>query len=345
MMAAYASVPAGAGPNGPEEKDVGRGMGIGGDTGSVVDPIFDGEEPPERATKRATLLFQFFLFPLLIVVASVGVFLFFGTIGGSDRSPDEYLKGVIAGGENEAKQDAQQLAAQIATERDRVRTKKIELKEAFYASQEFRTRLGKAFEDSFSSEHTLDRKRFLALALGAVGDPGAVPTLVAHLKKQGGADEDLDLRIAIAAALGNLEREEAVPSLAGLATDADEHVANVAVVGLAAVKNDASTAALRVALHDARFEVRVNAAAALARRGVADGLDDLEKTLDPKALKELGIGAEARQAALANAIRGVHALKADRLRPKVAALENDRDEAIRRLVRDVLDAWPVPPNK
>ena len=106
---------AGAGPSGPDRGTVdGQGAPAGGD------PIFQGEERVDRTTRRATLLFQFFLFPLLIVIASVGVFLLFGAIGGGERNPQELLDAVISGGENVQKQAVQDLAVRLVEERRKV---------------------------------------------------------------------------------------------------------------------------------------------------------------------------------------------------------------------------------
>jgi HEAT repeat protein len=349
MMAVNAAPPpAGAGPTGPE-----GGPADGPDHGSVnhgagdaseLDPIFQGEETVDRPTKRATLLFQFFLFPLLIVVAAVGVFLFFGLIGGTKRTAREYLDEVMQGGENVQKQAAQQLAV-LLKEARREETEAIAAKKdyvPFYADPRFRTDLLRAFEDSFP-DRSLDRKRFLALAMGSVGDPAYVAPLTNRLASKDGTPAEDELRVAIAAALANLERPEAVPALARLSKDADVSVANVAVVGLAPVRTDASTAALRAALADERFEVKVNAAAALARRGIDDGVAEIEKTLDPAALPGLGIrSVDAQRAALVNAMRAVHALKVERLKPKVEALKEHGDDVVRRLARDVLDRWNDP---
>jgi hypothetical protein len=306
-----------------------------------LDPIFQGQEPVERPTKRATLLFQFFLFPLLIVVAAVGVFLFFGLIGGSKRTAREYLDEVMQGGENVQKQAAQQLAVLMKEARQELKEANAAKREfvPFYVDPRFRADLLRAFEDSFP-DRSLDRKRFLALAMGSVGHPAYVAPLAARLSGKDGVAAEAELRLAIAGGLANLEVEEAVPVLARLSKDEDVDVANVAVVGLAPLRTDASTAALRAALGDARFEVKANAAAALARRGIDSGLDVIEKTLDPDALGALGIVSEdARRAALVNALRAVHALRVERLKPKVEALREHGDPTVRRLARDVLDGW------
>lgn len=352
----------GAGPTGPEGGSVGTGGGTsagpGGDgattddgateavgstgaaSGSGDDPIFQGSEPVDRTTRRSALLFQFFLFPLLIVLASVGVFLFFGAIGGAEKSPKEFLVDIQTGGTNVQKQAAQQLAERLRRERADVEAGKV--KTPFYADPGFRAELVRAFEGAFP-DGTDDRKRFLALALGAVGDVAFVTPLVKHLRTAGGTDEHPDLRFAIAYALGDLRAPEAVPPLADLTKDTDTPIANIAVFGLGGTPGEASTKALLGAMSDARFEVRVNAAAFLARRGQDVGLGELEKTLDPAAHEGLGIPKSARQAALVSAIRGVSSLGIDRLKPRIEALAaGDSDAYVQRAAREALDAWGKP---
>ncbi len=347
MMAVNAPPNApGAGPTGPEGGSVtggsegGTGSGAPAALPGADDPLFQGSEPVDRASRRSTLLFQFFLFPLLIVLASVGVFLFFGAIGGAEKSPKEFLVDLQTGGTNVQKQAAQQLAERLRRERADVESGRV--KDPFYADPAFKTELVRAFEGAFP-DGTLDRQRFLALALGAVGDETFAPTLSKHLRTSSGSDEHPDLRFAIAYALGDLRAPEAVPVLADLTKDADTPIANVAVFGLGGTPGEASTKALLSAMSDARFEVRVNAAAFLARRGQDVGLAELEKTLDPAGHEALGLPKSARQAALVSAIRGVSALGTHRLKPRIEALASgDPDPDVQRAAREALDQWGKP---
>jgi HEAT repeat protein len=342
MMAVNAAPPpAGAGPTGPDGGPAGGGPDRGEADGAfAVDPIFQGQEPAERPTKRATLLFQFFLFPLLIVVAAVGVFLFFGLIGGTKQTAQEYLDEVMQGGENVQKQAAHQLAVMIGKERSQELQALAAGKEfvPFYAAPDFRSKLLRAFEDSFP-DRTDERKAFLAAAMGAVGDPAYVEPLSKRLKTAKGEEEAELVRSSIARALADLRVPEATGALAELSRDRDTVVANVAVQGLSRLPHEAATAALRAAASDTRLDVRLNAAAALALRGDASGLPELERTLDSAGEGHTLGPADSRQAAVANAIRGVAALRVERLKPKVEAFAKDGDPAIRSLVRDVLERW------
>ena len=314
-----------------------------GDVGSAreggIDPIFQGEERDDRPVKKATLLVQFFFFPLLIASVLVGVLVLANLLsGGSDREAREYLQDLSSGGENVQKQAAHQLAVLIAEERRKEREGKIGKGGPFYREPGFRDGLLSAFEASFP-DRSPERQIFLATALGAVGDPSYAEPLAKRLGTVDGPASD-DLRRAITGALANLEDPKAVPFLTPLARDSDEMVADIAIVGLAAVHSDASIAALREALGDPRIRVRLHAAAALARFGVDAGLAELERTLDPKEIEALGFRTQdERRAALLNAIRGVRALHVDRAKPKVQALTQDTDDVVRKVARDAIEKW------
>src|SRR5262245_30554117 len=106
MATSAAPSPSGAGPTGPEGErvreardrdDAATGPQAGAPpprepeipSVSEPDPLFQGEEKEEAPTKRATLLFQFFIVPLAIVVLLVAPLALFGGLFGSERTPAE----------------------------------------------------------------------------------------------------------------------------------------------------------------------------------------------------------------------------------------------------------------
>lgn len=345
--------PSGAGPTGPEDVVVNAdGVGVPG----ADDPIFDGKETEAQPTRRSTLLFQFFLFPLLIVVASVGVFLFFGAIGGSQKSAREYLADVRGGGENVQKQAAQQLATILQRERARVDAGEIKLADAEYSSAAFRRDLEDTFEDSFKGR-TAERQAFLASAMGLVGDPAFLPALERHVSPT----TTPEVRRAVARAISLLETRDITSVLILLLKDADEPVRNQAVEGLsrARARSAEATEALKVALTDESEYVRVNAAAALALAGDASGVDLVARLLDPAYADEVaarriaGFSVEdrdldpsaiaaMRQLTLANGLKAALALRAEALKPRVEALLRHPAKPVRDLAQQVLDRWGSP---
>lgn len=350
MAGNSASTPPGAGPTGPE----GGPVRLTPDN----DPIFDGLEAVDQPTRRSTLLFQFFIFPLLIVVASVGVFLFFGAIGGSQKSAKEFLAEVRSGGENVQKQAAQQLATILQRERERVDAKEIPLEKAEYADPGFRNDLVAAFEDSFEGR-TSERQAFLASAMGLVGDPAYLTPLVKRSKPP----TSPEIRRAVVRAIALLDTDDRFPVLVTLLKDDDEPVRNQAVEGLTRARARtpsilaATVEGLKGALHDDSEYVRVNAAAALALAGDASGIELVGKLLDPAYADEVskrpisGFTADEadataiaamRQYTLAIGMKAALALRADSLKPKVEALLKHSDKPVRDIAQQVLDRWGSP---
>ena len=58
-----------------------------GATGKADDPLFQRTKPAPETKRSTVLVWQFFLLPLLIVVAALAVFLLFGAFAGSESSP------------------------------------------------------------------------------------------------------------------------------------------------------------------------------------------------------------------------------------------------------------------
>lgn len=342
---------AGAGPSGPDRGAVGGPGGPGDGTGAS-DPIFQGEERVDRTTRRATLLFQFFLFPLLIVIASVGVFLLFGAIGGGERNPQELLDAVISGGENVQKQAVQDLAVRLVEERRKVDQGKLKAGEAFYASTAFQARLLQAYEGAVGEKRGPEREQVLAVCLGAVGSPSFVPALTGGLS----LTRDPAVRRASAMALSAIPGDASVEPLITALKDPDDAVRSFAIQGLSQRKGTSVLVALRAALDDGNALVRMNAASALAHLKDPAGKALIASLLDPawvdanvvKAASGTGgndpdLRRSARVNALSNGLRGAWALRADDLKPLVEALARDADTEVAALARQVLDQWGSPP--
>ncbi len=337
-------------------------MAAGGDPSGGVsssDPIFSGEETREQPTRRSTLLFQFFIFPLLIVVASVGVFLFFGAIGGSQKSIREYLADVRSGGENVQKQSAQQLATILQAERAKVDAapeseKAAALAKAEYADATFRRDLETTFSESFDGK-TSDRQAFLASAMGLVGDPAYLTALSLHVHPP----TPPAIRRAVARAIALLDTSASTPVLISLLKDDDEPVRNQAVEGLsrARARTPDTIVALRGALGDSSEYVRVTAAVALALAKDASGIDLVGKLLDPAFADEMARraipgfttdepNAEAivatRNFALASGMKAALVLRDPTLKPKVERLLSHPDSTVKAIAQQVLDRWSSP---
>jgi len=346
---------------------VGSASDGGSATARPVDPIFQGVEQVERASPKATLLFQFFLFPLLIVIASVGVFLLFGAIGGSDRTPAEYLDDVVSGGANVQKQSVQQLAIALAEERRRVDRGEIPAERAFFAEPRFKEQLLRAFEASLKDDKSPARQRALAICVGSLGDPKTVGVLERHLTKT----TRRSVRCAIVSALGEIPGEAPVDALLGAMKDPDDSVRNFAVEGLSRAGRrsaPAVKAALSAALRDESSMVAISAAAALALDGDDSGRALVAPLLDPEWVRKNVVDAKSGHStdeddetddsdeaivalrrsaeldALSSGIRSAFALRDEELKPKVKALSTDLrvERVIREMATAAIERWESP---
>ncbi|HEX9203697.1 MAG TPA: HEAT repeat domain-containing protein, partial [Vicinamibacteria bacterium] len=146
-------------------------------------------------------------------------------------------------------------------------------------------------------------------ALGTIGDPAALPELVARAH-----DEDAGLRKTAVHALGGFSGEEA-------------------------------HAALLAGLGDATEDVRWNAALALARRGEAAAGPVLVQMIDRPHLEAVpGLTAEQREQVILEAVAAAASLPSPELREALARLrEGDSSLKVREAARKALEAAPAEP--
>src|ERR1041385_1529542 len=110
-----------------------------------------------------TLLFQFVIFPLGIVVIAVGVFLLFGKLAGEQRSIPDYLNEIRSGSAHERWQAAYQLSKSLKRGEAK-RYPDLEEKVAAIYRQ---------------AKHDDPRvRRYLSMVLGSLGDRRATPLLL-----------------------------------------------------------------------------------------------------------------------------------------------------------------------
>lgn len=331
---------------------------------AASDPIFHRPEPEPPARRRTLLLWQYFLFPLLIVVVALGIFLVFGLLGRDDDTPQGLLSTVLEGGENRQQQASQQLAIHIATERARADAAReagqLPDPAPFYAAPEFIAGLRRAFALAIEEESD-ERQEALARALGRAEVAAAIPDLLAVAL--GGLPEGVaagkpspssEVRRSAAVGLLHFESRPAEEAYTRLATESDDpEIRTMGLNGLAllglARHGGAARDGPRVreillgALDHAHGGVRVNAAWALAMRGNAAGRHLVEQSLTREGLRELNVTEPKFQvAALANGITAAAALRDESLKPLVARLAMDAhesDDQVRRLAREALARW------
>jgi len=231
-----------------------------------------GETAPERHG-APYLVLQFLVFPLAMVAVAVGIFVLFGLITSEGKGPGDYLDLIRTGSSNRRWQAAYELSKVIQQGED------PELEDPALVN-----RMVAAFEDAEDDDPRV--RRYLALALGRLGRPEAVPALLQYVEasRVGGGDPDSETQIYAVWSLGAIEDPAAIPELVALAGDDDPGLRKTAVHALGVFDAAEATEALHVALGDPVEDVRWNAAAALARHGDVAAVPVVEQMLDRELL-------------------------------------------------------------
>ncbi len=214
---------------------------------------------PKESPK--SLLFQFVLFPLGIVVVAVAIFLLFGRLANDEHSIPDYLSEIRSGSAHERWQAAYQLSKSL---------KRGEGKR--YPNLE-----GQVAALYAGSKHDDPRiRRYLSMVLGTLGDRRATPLLLDGL-----SDRDTDNRLYALMALGELRDPAATPAVAAAAAvDGEKDIRKAAFYALGAIGDPRAVPILVKGLDDESPDVRWNAAVALSRFGDARALPRLREMLD-----------------------------------------------------------------
>lgn len=290
-----------------------------------------GEEGPAALPERQSfpfLLLQFFIFPLAIVAACVAVFVIFGLIASEGKGAREYLTEVRTGGAHRRWQAAFELSKVLQARKDPALN-----------DPEFALELIRTFEESASDDPRV--RRYLALALGRMGDRRAVPALLRAIAESGSPGErppDSEAQIYVIWALGAIGDPAAVPPLARLAGGEDAGVRKAAVHALGALRTEEAKAALLRSLEDAAEDVRWNAALALARLDDPAAAPVLLQMMDRKHLASVeGLTPEQREEAILQAVAAAPSLPDPTLRAVLLGLrDGDPNLKVREAARKAL---------
>jgi HEAT repeat protein len=252
------------------------------------------EEPPDSRpgsldVSFGVTLIQFLLIPALVVIACVSLFFFFGWLVAEERSSLDHLRDIKTGSATKRWQAAFELAKQLnnlerQSEREDFEQLVPEMIDVFETAERDDPRV----------------RRYIALALGHVGDPRAMPVLLEAL-----SDDDPETRIYSIWALGSLGDKRAIAPLLELAHHDDPGIRKMAVYSLGALRAEEARDTLRAALDDYEMDVAWNAAMALAQLGDAAGKDRILQMLDRELLESVAeMTEEQRVAAMMTAMKG-----------------------------------------
>jgi HEAT repeat protein len=280
-------------------------------TPSVSAP--DADEFIEIKKPTSLLIAQFFLFPLVIIAICIGIFLLFGYLTYEQRTAQEYLNDVRTGSELCCRwQSAYELSNVISSQKEKLRT------------ANFVEDLIRVYQSSRDDDPRV--RRYLALTMGHLGDPRAIPTLV-----EGLGDSDPENQINNLLALGTIGDKSATTAVVERMRAGEPVVRKMAAFVLTALKDPAAARDLQVALNDEHEEVRWYAAIALAQIHDSSGVEVLMKLADRSYVDQLqDFGAEQRSQLLINAIRCLGILKFEPAKDRIHALsQSDPDLAVR----------------
>ena len=208
-----------------------------------------------------TILYQFVVFPLGIVVVAVGIFLLFGKLATSEQSIPDYINEIRSGSSHERWQAAYQLSKSL---------KRGEAKRYPNLEQD----VASIYVQSKNDDPRI--RRYLAMVLGNLGDRRATPLLIDGLQH----DTDVENRLYALMALGELRDPAAVPAIENAARDQERDLRKTAYYALGAIGDPRAVPALVAGLDDRVADVRWNAAIALSRFNDRRAIPALREMLD-----------------------------------------------------------------
>ena len=216
-------------------------------------------------TTAPAIAVQFFLIPLLVVGATVLVYIGFRSLLSEDRSAEEYLTDIRSGGSNRRWPAAYELSRLMSD------PEFVKKGEAALAPE-----LTKAFAESKDDDPRV--RQYLALTLGRLTPP--IPAEARRLLVEALNDKESQTRISAIWALGSTGDVTVVPDIERMYASDDAGVRKMAVYALGSMPIDAGNDTLVKALEDAEPDVQWNAAIALARHGRHEGVPVLRRMLD-----------------------------------------------------------------
>jgi HEAT repeat protein len=280
----------------------------------------DLSEEPRGAGR---LIARFFLLPLLVVGAAVGIFLVFNLMTFERRSPRDYLAEVRGGTASRRWQAAFELSRSLGALAPEERVA--------LAAETLRI-----FE-GLSSKRPDDVpvRRYLVLVLGRLGDRAAVPALL-----QAARDPDPDTALYAVWALGKIGDPAAVDAVLETSQSEDAGARKMAAYVLGQLGDPRAIPRLRVLAEDRVADVRWNAAIALAELGDRAGLPVLRSMIDRAALaRQAAMSSEQTEAAMINALKALALLKDPETLPLLDTLANsDPNLRVREAARKAADA-------
>ena len=271
-------------PDEPQRPGGSGGPGTPGAPGPSGEP---GGEEPESPYRN--LLVPLVVVPALIVMVLVLVGVLFGTIAGSEATPQENLARLLSGGANERTQASFNLVRQVLEDleaRQKGEPEEWDLDATFLPQ----LRAAYAGCDELKSEEDVLTPLCLAMLMTRLGDPEGVGHLVELTRLDEALDPGAEYRFRALSVLGGVAdglepavRQRAARVLIEHLEGDDPGLSTVSASALGSYPGEETLAALRGALGAADLQVRGTAALSLARLEDPACVGVLEELLTPAA--------------------------------------------------------------
>ena len=273
------------------------------------------------------LIAQFFLFPLIVIGFGIGIFVLFGFLAYDQQDPEAYLQEIRQGSagspfDTRRWQAALELSRVIAADNGELR------------SSGFGLELLEVYRNAKTDDPRI--RQFLAVSLGHLGDPAAVPALI-----EGLSDPAVETQIWTLWSLGSIGDRSAAQSVVPMTQNSDAGVRKMAVYILGTLEDPTTIRDLQVALNDPAADVRWNAAMALAQMKDAAGAEILLELTDRSYLLQFGeISAAERDNVIVNAVKSLGMLKLEGARGHLASLsQSDPSLTVRDAALEALETY------
>jgi HEAT repeat protein len=231
----------------------------------LTEPTPASIDVPKESSR--TILFQFVVFPLGVVLIAVLIFFLFGRLATDEQTIPDYLNAIRSGSSHERWQAAYQLSKSL---------KRGEARRYPNLEQNVAT----LYTNSKTDDPRI--RRYLGMVLGTLGDRRATPLLLDGLN-----DRDTDNRIYALMALGELRDPAAIPRIAQAVKDDDKDVRATAYYTLGAIGDPTAIPTLVNGLQEEAPDVRWNAAIGLSRFGDQRAAAPLREILDRSRLNRV----------------------------------------------------------
>lgn len=289
---------------------------------SLQPPTESPDSPDVPRESPRTILVQFVLFPLGVVLVGVAVFLLFGVLASEDHSIPEYVQEIRSGSSHGRWQAAYQLSKSL---------KRGEASKYPDLSQDIAAIYVNARDDDPKI------RRYLSMVLGTLGDKRSTSVLIDGLQ-----DSDPETKIYALWALGEIKDPRAVEAISAQAVSPEADIRKTAVYALGQIGDARAIPVLVTALDDQTPDVRWNAALSLARLGDSRALGPVREMLDRKRLDAIpAFREDQKEDVMISAMSAYAKLAGAEARAEIDSIaRSDRSLRVRGAAKEVLTQLP-----